>query len=193
MRNLLIMGWLCLLFACQPASAPNDFLATDISYTHLGNRLSLTDHTGRPRTLADFNGKVIALFFGYTHCPDVCPTTMSDMKKVMKQLGEQSDQLQVLFVTLDPERDTQQVLSQYVPGFDPRFVGLTGSNAAIATTVNDFKIFSNKVSNHGHSGYTIDHSAGIYIFDQHGKIRLYVNYGTKPTDIANDIKKLLKQ
>lgn len=193
MRNLWMVVLLCALSACMPATDTNDFLATDISNAAFGSSFSLTDHTGKPRTLKDFNDKIVALFFGYTHCPDVCPTTMSDMKKVMKQLGPQADQLQVLFITLDPERDTQDILSQYVPSFDPRFIGLTGTTAEIDTTVKNFKIFSNKVKNKSRSGYTIDHSAGIYLFDRHGKIRLYVNYGTKPADISSDIKKLLAQ
>lgn len=191
MRNLWMVVLLCVLSACKPATDTNDFSATDISNAAFGSSLSLTDHTGKPRTLADFKGKVVALFFGYTHCPDVCPTTMADMKRAMKLLGNQADELQVLFVTLDPERDTQAILAQYVPSFDPRFIGLTGTNQEIEIAVKDFKIFANQVENKGRSGYTIDHSAGVYLFDKTGKIRLYVNYGAKPSDIASDIKKLL--
>lgn len=186
-----ILLLLAVFSACNSANNNNQFLATDISGADFGNTLNLTDHTGKPRSLADFKGRVVALFFGYTHCPDVCPTTLSDMKQAMKLLGSKADELQVLFVTLDPERDTQEVLAQYVPVFDQRFIGLYGSNEEIAKTVKDFKIFAAKVENKGRSGYTIDHSAGMYLFDKTGKIRLYVDYGTKPEDIASDVKKLL--
>ena len=116
---------------------------------------------------------------------------MADFKQTMKLLGAQADELQVLFVTLDPERDTQEVLAQYVPAFDTRFIGLRGSTKEIDETANNFKIFAAKVESKGKSAYTIDHSAGVYVFDKTGKIRLYVDYGTKPADIAADIKKLL--
>lgn len=182
-----------LLSACNPSQEVGGgakFNATDISGADFAQTLSLTDHTGKPRTLADFKGKVVALFFGYSHCPDVCPTTMADMKQTMKLLGANADKFQVLFVTLDPERDTQAILAQYVPDFDSRFIGLYGTKEEIATAVKDFKIFASKVESEGRSGYTIDHSAGIYLFDTAGKIRLYVDYGTKPADIASDVQKL---
>lgn len=182
---------LSMLSACNFGNGDGKFLATDISGVDFGKALSLTDHTGKQRSLNDFQGKVVALFFGYTHCPDVCPTTMTDMKQTMKLLGNRADELQVLFVTLDPERDTEEALAQYVPAFDERFIGLYGSKAQIAQAVKDFKIFAAKVENKGRSGYTIDHSAGMYLFDKTGKIRLYVDYGTKPADIASDIQKLL--
>ena len=179
------------LAACKPADQQNQFAATDISGADFAQTLSLTDHTGKPRSLNDFTGKVVAIFFGYTHCPDVCPTTMADMKQTMKLLGAQADELQVLFVTLDPERDTQEVLAQYVPSFDQRFIGLFGTQEQTAKATADFKIFASRVENSGRSGYTIDHSAGLYIYDKTGKIRLYVAYGEKPQVIAADIKKLL--
>ena len=182
---------LCFLAACKPASETGKLVATDITGADFGQTLSLTDHTGKPRTLADFKGKAVALFFGYTHCPDVCPTTMADMKKTMKLLGSRADELQVLFVTLDPERDTQEVLAQFVPSFDARFIGLRGSVEEIAATAKAFKIFSSKVQSEGRSAYTIDHSAGMYIFDKAGRIRLYIDYGEKPQDMANDIKSVL--
>ena len=143
------------------------------------------------RTLADFKGKAVALFFGYTHCPDVCPTTMADLKQAMKLLGSRANELQVLFVTLDPERDTQEVLAKFVPSFDASFIGLRGSMDEVTTTAKAFKIFSSKVQSEGHSGYTIDHSAGLYVFDKAGKIRLYIDYSERPADIASDIKQIL--
>jgi len=185
---MLLLG---LLSACQPTTSGNKLVATDITGADFEQNMRLTDHTGKMRTLADFKGKVVALFFGYTHCPDVCPTTMTDFKQTMKLLGEESNDVQVLFVTLDPERDTPEVLAQFVPSFDSRFIGLTGSVEEIAETASMFKIFSSKVATEGRSTYTIDHSAGTYIYDKHGKIRLYVEYGEKPADLANDIKTLL--
>ena len=191
MRYLWIVLLTGILTACNSAAEQNKFSATDISGANFAQTLNLTDHNGKPRTLVDFKGKVIAVFFGYTHCPDVCPTTMADMKQVMKLLGSHADELQVLFVTLDPERDTKEVLAQFVPAFDKRFIGMYGTKAEIEKATADFKIFASKVENSGRSGYTIDHSAGVYLFDKTGKIRLYVAYGEKPAVIAADIKKLL--
>ncbi len=190
-RYILLAFIMLVLNACQPSAQQNQFSATDISGADFAQTLNLTDHTGKPRALADFNGKVVALFFGYTHCPDVCPTTMADLKQAMKLLGAHSDDVQVLFVTLDPDRDTQEVLAQYVPSFDPRFIGLYGTQDAIKQVTDDFKIFASKVQNSGRSGYTIDHSAGVYLYDKTGKIRLYVAYGEKPAVIAADIEKLM--
>lgn len=195
MRQLLkaiaLLVFLSFLSACKPAVEGEKFVATDITGADFGQSFNLTDHTGKPRTMADFKGKVVVLFFGYTHCPDVCPTTMHDLKTAMKLLGSQADQVQVLFITLDPARDSQAVLAQYVPSFDARFIGLRGDEALTATTAATFKIYAKKVESQGKAGYTLDHSAGMYVFDKLGKIRLYVDYGQKPADIANDIKQIL--
>lgn len=191
LKSVFFLVFLSVLSACKPASENAKLVATDITGADFGQTFHLVDHTGKPRTLADFKGKVVTLFFGYTHCPDVCPTTMLDLKKTMKLLGPSADEVQVLFVTLDPERDTQEVLAQFVPSFDPRFIGLRGSEAETAATAAVFKIYAKKVDAQGKGGYTIDHSAGIYVFDKKGKIRLYVDYGQKPADIANDIKQIL--
>jgi protein SCO1/2 len=191
LKYLLLVLLMTLLGACKPAAQQNQFSATDVSGAEFAQTFNLTDHTGKPRTLADFSGKVVALFFGYTHCPDVCPTTMTDLKQSMKLLGADAEQVQVLFVTLDPERDTQQVLAQYIPAFDKRFIGLYGTQAQTAAVTKEFKIFAAKVENSGKSGYTLDHSAGLYLYDKSGKIRLYADYGTKPDVLAADIKKLL--
>ena len=182
---------LSFLSACKPAGEASNLVATDITGADFGQSFNLTDHTGKPRTLADFKGKAVALFFGYTHCPDVCPTTMLDLKQMMKLLGPRADEVQVLFVTLDPARDSQEVLAQFVPSFDKRFIGLRGDEATIAATAATFKIYAKKVEAQGKGGYTLDHSAGMYVFDKLGKIRLYVDYGEKPADIANDIKQIL--
>jgi len=182
--------------ACSPDkdAAENNaspLFGTDITGADFAQTLSLTDHEGKPRQLADYKGKVVALFFGYTHCPDVCPTTMLEMANAMKLLGAQADEVQVLFVTLDPERDTQDVLAKFVPSFDSRFVGLYGTAEQTAETAKNFKIFYSKQVEPGKSGYTIDHSAGVYVFDKQGKIRTYLKYGQKPDEIASDIKQLL--
>lgn len=190
-------GWLWLLLclalmACgkQEAQEPR-FVGTDISGAQFGNSLALTDHHGTPRQLTDFKGKVVALFFGYTHCPDVCPTTMDDLSKALRLLGSDRSQVQVLFVTLDPERDTQEVLAQYVPSFDESFLGLYGDVSATEQVAQDFKLFYKKQASGGNSGYTIDHSAGIYVFDKQGALRVFMNHGQKPQDIAHDLKQLM--
>jgi protein SCO1/2 len=190
MRKLFTFAILLMLIAaCSPK--PAAFVATDITGADFNKPLTLTDHFGNKRTMSDFKGKVVVLFFGYTHCPDVCPTTMVEMKNTMKLLGDQADEVQVLFVTVDPQRDTQQVLAQFVPSFDKRFIGLWGSLQETAATLGNFKIYFAKVPGKTETDYTIDHSSGMYIFDKQGNIRLYTSYGQKPADIANDIKKLL--
>lgn len=179
-----------LLTACQSGNTVK-FIGTDLTGTQFGKPLSLTDHTGQPRTMTDFKGKVVVLFFGYTHCPDVCPTTMTDLKKTMRLLGDQANDVQVLFVTVDPERDTQEVLAQFVPGFDQRFIGLRGSVAEVTANLSEYKVYAAKVSEPGKSGYTMDHSAGLYVFDKTGAPRIYLGYGEKPENIAHDLKLLL--
>jgi protein SCO1/2 len=196
MRSLFLVALLSILTACgKPqgsVEAPaGDFVGTDISAADFPGTLSLTDHTGKLRTLADYKGKVIVLFFGYTHCPDVCPTTMSDLRNVMKQLGDKSDQVQVLFVTVDPERDTQEILSKFVPSFDKRFVGLRGNAEQTKETLKNYKIFMSKVEGKSANDYSIDHSAGMYVFDKTGKIRVYFGYGQKINEMVSDIQKLL--
>ena len=184
------------LVACKPAvdkspvTAPKTF-ATDITGADFAQALSLTDHNGKLTTLADFKGKVVVLFFGYTHCPDVCPTTMSDLNLALKKMGDKASQVQVLFVTLDPARDTQNVLAKFVPSFNKSFIGLRGDEQQTADTAKNFKIFYSKQAETGKSDYVIDHSAGLYAFDKLGKIKLYINYGQKPEEIAHDLSTLL--
>jgi protein SCO1 len=179
-----------LLTACQQGSSAS-FIGTDLTGTQFGKPLSLTDHTGTQRSMNDFKGKVVVLFFGYTHCPDVCPTTMSDLKQTMKLLGDKANDVQVLFVTVDPERDTQEVLAQFVPGFDSRFIGLRGTVEEVAANLSEYKVYAAKVSEPGKSGYTMDHSAGLYVFDKTGAPRIYLGYGEKPENIAHDLQLLL--
>lgn len=179
-----------LLAGCQPDKTAN-FIGTDLTGTQFGKPLSLTDHTGKLRSTNDFKGKIVVLFFGYTHCPDVCPTTMSDLKQTMKLLGDKANDVQVLFVTVDPERDTQEVLAQFVPGFDARFIGLRGTPEEVAANLAEYKVYAAKVSEAGQDGYTMDHSAGLYVFDKTGAPRIYLGYGEKPANIAHDLQLLI--
>src|SRR5450830_476856 len=178
------------LVACNQAGSEK-FTNTDVTGLEYAKDFALTDHNGKPRTLADFKGKAVVVFFGYTQCPDVCPTTMVEMADVMKQLGPLADKVQVLFVTVDPARDTQALLAQYVPAFDKRFVGLYGDAAATARVAKEFKVYYAKVEGETDSSYTVDHTAGTYVFDREGKIRLFVRHGEKPAAIAHDLKLLL--
>jgi protein SCO1/2 len=167
------------------------FENTDLTGLDYAKGFSLNDHTGKPVTLESYKGKVVVLFFGFTHCPDVCPTTMAEMSAVMKELGPDADKVQVLFATLDPERDTRELLAQYVPGFDPRFVGLYGTPAQIAATAKEFKVFYQKVPGKTPDSYTIDHTAGSYVFDKTGKLRLFLRHGGGPAPIVHDLKLLV--
>lgn len=194
MKKLFIFALLFILSACdgsQSSTANSPLIATDITGAEFAKPFTLTDHTGKKRSMSDFTGKVVVLFFGYTHCPDVCPTTMSDLKSTMKLLGDKSNEVQVLFVTLDPQRDTQEVLAKFVPSFDERFIGLWGGLQETAETLGSYKIFFSKVPGDSENNYTIDHSSGLYVFDKAGKVRYYMSYGEKPADMASDIKKLL--
>jgi protein SCO1/2 len=167
------------------------FENTDLTGLDYAKGFALNDHTGKPVTLDSYKGKVVVLFFGFTQCPDVCPTTMAEMAGVMKELGPQADQVQVLFATLDPERDTKELLAQYVPSFDKRFVGLYGTPQQIAATAKEFKVFYQKVPGKTPDSYTIDHTAGSYVFDKQGKIRLFLRHGQGPAPITHDLKLLL--
>jgi protein SCO1 len=152
--------------------------------------LSLTDHEGKRRTLADFKGKVVVVFFGFTHCPDVCPTTLGEFAAARKALGAQAEKVQVLFITVDPERDTREVLAQYVPSFDPSFLGLRGTPEETAAVAKEFKIIYQKQG--AGENYTVDHSAGTFIFDGQGRLRLYASYGQPADALVHDIRILLQ-
>jgi protein SCO1/2 len=167
------------------------FQNTDVTGLDYAKGFSLTDHTGTPRTLADYKGKVVVVFFGYTQCPDVCPTTMAEMAGVMQKLGPQADQVQVLFITLDPERDTRELLASYVPAFDKRFVGLVGTPEQTAKTAKEFKVFYSKVPGSAPGSYTIDHTAGSYVFDKEGRLRLFIRHGGGADAIVHDVRQLL--
>ena len=189
--STLILGLTLLLAACSPT--PPAFTSTDISAVDWGKDFALTDHHGQLRHLADFKGKAVIVFFGYTQCPDVCPTTLSSMREVLSRLGDQASrvQVQVLFVTLDPERDTAQLLSEYVTAFDPSFLGLRGDEAATRAVAKDFKVFYAKQAGRTPDSYTLDHTTGSYVFDPQGRIRLLVRHGELPESVAADVKRLL--
>lgn len=180
-----------LLLAACDGGGPK-FKNTDITGADYAKGFALTDHAGKPRTLTDFSGRVVVVFFGYTHCPDVCPTTLVELKQVMQALGPDADKVQVLFITLDPERDTPQVLAQYVPAFDQRFLGLFGDGETTPKTAKDFKVFYEKRPGASPGSYTIDHTAASFAFDPQGRLRLYVKHDQIGT-LADDIRTLLKE
>jgi len=190
--RICVLAILCfVLTACSPTP---EFKNIDITgSTAFGKDFSLLDPDGKVRTLADFKGKVVVMFFGYTQCPDICPTTLTEMQQVMTLLGPQSDKVQVLFVTVDPERDTAEILKQYVPAFDPRFLGLRPADeASLERVTKDFKIYYKKVPGTKSGSYTMDHTAGSYAFDPAGRLRLYIKHAQGPETLAHDLKELLK-
>ena len=179
------------LAACNP-EAPK-FRSTDITGADFGKSLALTGHDGRPRTLADFRGKAVVLFFGFTHCPDICPTTLADVAAVLKKLGPDAARVQVLFVTVDPERDTPEILAKYVPAFDAGFLGLSGDAAETQRAAREFKIFYEKRPGGAPGAYTVDHSGQSYVIDPQGRLRLFVRHDRIAQDLAEDLRALLKE
>jgi len=184
----IIICSLALLAACD--SAGPKFKSTDITGAAYGRTLELTDQNGKLRRLEDFRGKAVVLFFGFTHCPDVCPTTLGDLANAVASLGPDAERVQVLFVTVDPERDDPKTLAQYVGAFDPRFLALHGDLAATQRTAKEFKIFFEKRKS-GDS-YTIDHSAQVYVIDPLGRLRLLVRQERIRQDLADDLRALLQ-
>ena len=180
-----------MLAGCQPAPQPPSFQATDITGAAFARDFRLTDHNGRERALADFRGKVVAVFFGYIHCPDVCPTTLSDFSLALQQLGPQAERVQVIFVTVDPQRDTPELLKQFVPAFNPGFLGMYTDEASLRLLAKEYKVVYQKTSVKAADDYLIDHSAGTYVYDPKGNLRLLMPYGSSPDDIAKDLKTLL--
>ena len=178
------------LAGCDRGAPAPKFRLTDVTGADFRTELNLADHNGKPRTLADFRGKVVTVFFGFTHCPDACPTTLVEMAAVMKALGPDAERLQVLFVTVDPERDTQEVLRQYVPSFHPAFLGLRGDAEATARAAKAFKVYYRKQPVEGR-GYSVDHSAGTYLLDREGRLRLFAQYGAGAAAIVHDVRLLL--
>ena len=182
---------ICLATLLAGCSQPTNFTGTDLSMVDWGKDFKLTDHNGKARSLADFRGKAVVLFFGYTQCPDVCPTTLSNLRETMALLGDDAGRVQVLFATLDPERDTQALLAQYVPAFHPSFLGLYADEKAIAAVAKDFKVFYVKQPGKTPGSYSVDHSTGSYAFDPQGRLRLLLRHGEAPAKVAADLKLLL--
>ena len=190
LRHLAAVALAASLLACT-AGGPQ-FRASDITGSSFGRDFELRDPQGNARRLADFRGKAVVVFFGYTQCPEVCPTTLASLAEAMKELGPDADRVQVLFITVDPERDTPALLAQYVPAFDPRFLGLYGDAEATARTAKEFKIIYQKVPGSSVGTYTMDHSAGTYVFDPQGRLRLYVANGQGADVFAHDLRELLR-
>ena len=189
MRNkLLYFSLIFLLISCSHSPGVN-FNGSDITEAKLNPSFELTSNLGQPTSINDFKGKVVAIFFGFTHCPDICPTTMHELKAIKKSLGEDADSLQVIFVSLDPERDTIDLLAKFIPSFDLSFIGLTGTPEDIKKIAGQYKIFYQKVGDQ--KNYTIDHSSAIYLIDKLGNIRVRHPYGSSQEMIVDDIKTLL--
>jgi len=193
-RRLLLLGAAALLAGCdnKPKAASKPFLsAVDITGADYGSKMSLPDQNGKVRTMADFKGKVTVVFFGYTQCPDVCPTTMAELAQVKKSLGKDGDRLQGVFITIDPERDTPELLKAYLTAFDPSFIALRGTIEQTAAAAKDFKVYYAKVPSKSADTYTMDHTAGSYVFDEAGRLRLFTKYGGGAEALAADLKNLI--
>ncbi|WP_312303800.1 SCO family protein [Pulveribacter sp.] len=179
------------LAACSPKAA--SFQGVDVTGADYARDLPLTDQHGQRRSLKDFAGKVVVVFFGYTQCPDVCPTSMSELAEVKQALGADGERLQGIFVTVDPERDTPEVLKAYMASFDPSFIALRGTPEELAAVAKDFKIYYKRVEGSTPTSYTMDHSAGNYVYDPAGRLRLYHRYGSGAQALAADVRALLDE
>ncbi|MFM0415903.1 SCO family protein [Paraburkholderia aromaticivorans] len=196
-RGVLSVVLALALVACDnhasSPSTPPRFVSSDITGVGWGRDFHLIDQTGKPRSLADFRGKVVMLFFGYTHCPDQCPTTMAEMAGVRGKLGENGRRVQGLFVTVDPARDTPQVLAQYVSAFDPTFLGLYGDESTTSALAKEFKFYYSAQKADAHGNYSVDHGSAIYVFDPTGRLRLLMNPEMSIDAMASDVGLLLKE
>ena len=192
MRRRLALSFFALCAAgCMDAKP--QFKAVDITGAEYARDFTLPDATGKPRSLKDFQGKAVVVFFGYTQCPDVCPTTLSELAAVKKLLGADGDKVQGVFVTIDPERDTPDVLKAYMANFDPTFVALRGTPEQTAAIAKDFKVYYKKNESKTPGTYTMDHSAASFVYDAQGRLRLYTRYGSGAQALADDLKLLLAQ
>lgn len=187
----LLAGATVLFSACSEKKV--EFRGIDVTGAEYARDLPLTDHNGQQRSLKDFAGKVVVVFFGFTQCPDVCPTSMQELAEVKRSLGADGDRLQGIFVTVDPERDTAEVLKAYMGNFDPSFLALRGSPEQLAAVAKDFKIYYKKVEGKTDTSYTMDHSAGSYVYDTAGRLRVYHRYGSGAAALAADVATLLKE
>lgn len=192
-RHLLALslGTLGLAACSDKAAAPAAFAGIDITGADYAKGFSLTDHNGKLRTLADFKGKVVVVFFGFTQCPDVCPTSMSELAEAKRLLGPDGERLQGIFISIDPERDTPEIMQQYMANFDPTFLALYAAPDALPEVAKSYKIYYKKVNGPTPTSYSMDHSAGSYVYDPQGRIRLYNRYGSGAPALAADVKKLL--
>jgi protein SCO1 len=179
-----------LLAACTPQKP--SFNAIDITGANYAQDFALPDVNGNVRSIKDFAGKVVVVFFGFTQCPDVCPATMAELAEVKRQLGADGDKLQAIFISVDPERDTPDVLKAYMGNFDPSFVALAASPEKLAAVAKDYKVYYKKAEGKTPTSYSMDHSAGSYVYDTQGRIRLYTRYGTGPQALLADVRALLK-
>jgi protein SCO1 len=189
----LAVGAFAAIAVLRPAATAHSFEAVDVTGVDWGKDFQLTDHTGRKRSLADFRGRVVTVFFGYTQCPDVCPTTMAKLGETMKLLGDDSHGVQGLFVTVDPKRDTPQVLAQYVPAFHPAFLGLYADEETTARTAKEFKVYFHAQPPNEHGSYSVDHSGHILVFDTAGRLRLMMKPDQAPESMARDLRALLRE
>ena len=181
------------LFLSACSEKKPSFVSIDVTGADYAKDFSLTDHNGQVRSMKDFSGKVVVMFFGFTQCPDVCPTSMAELAEIKKLLGAQGDKLQGLFVTVDPQRDSPEVLKAYMANFDPSFLALYTTPEKLVLLAKDYKIYYKKVDGKTPTSYTIDHSAGSFVYDTKGALRLYTRYGTGAKPLAQDIEILLKQ
>ena len=189
-----LLAALCLA-GCDRLDAPAkpSFKGVDLTGANYASTLRLPDIDGQPRSLGDFKGKVVVLFFGYTQCPDVCPTTMAELAQVKKALGADGDKVQGVFVTIDPERDTAELLKAYLASFDPSFVALRGSAEQLAEAAKEFKVYYAKVPGKTPETYTMDHTAASFVFDTQGRIRIFERYGAGGEALQADIRQLLAE
>jgi protein SCO1/2 len=188
-RHLLTALGASLVCACTQSKPP--FKAIDLTGADYAKDFQLPDADGKVRSLADFRGKLVAVFFGYTQCPDVCPTTMAELAEAKKLLGAEADKLQVVFITVDPARDTPQVLKGYMGNFDPAFIALRPTPQQLEAVAKDFKVYYKKAEGATATSYTMDHSAATYVYDTKGQLRLYARYGAGPQALASDFRLLL--
>jgi len=192
-----IFGALALALSLLGLSACSDpkpaFKGVDITGADYAKELNLADQNGQVRKLKDFSGKLVVVFFGYTQCPDVCPTTMQEFAEVKRLWGPDGDKLQAVFVTVDPERDTTELLKAYVENFDASFVALRPTSEQLPLIAKDFKIYFKRVDGKTPTSYTVDHSAGSFTFDTQGRVRLFNRYGMDAQALADDFKLLLKK
>ena len=190
--STLALGLSGLLSACTEKTP--SFASIDVTGADYAKDFELTDHNGQVRRLADFKGKVVVMFFGYTQCPDVCPTSMVELAEVKKLLGKDGERLQGVFVTVDPARDTPEVLKHYMGNFDPTFLAMYATSPdKLAQLAKDYKVYYKKVDSSTPTSYTMDHSAGSYVYDTKGQLRLFTRYGTGPKVLADDIVQLFQR